>query len=181
MRGRLIRAAVLAATSLLAAGCAGSTGPGTQTRSTTETRPATQTQAGTRSGGGPIYDPARDAAADIRQAEAQAAQDGRQVLIDFGADWCPDCQVLDRLYRDEQVAPLLAQRYHLVTVDVGQFDHNLDLAARYGHVINGGIPALVVLDRTGTVVTTTKDGSFANARTMTAEELADYLHRYAGP
>jgi thiol-disulfide isomerase/thioredoxin len=183
MRARFAGTLLLVA-ALLAAGC--SAGPVTETGSGSNTGSNTGSGTGLDPGstGGatraPVYDPARDADADIRQAQALAASDGRRVLIDFGADWCPDCQVLDRLYRDERVAPLLAERYHLVTVDVGRFDHNLDLAARYGGVIDGGIPALVVLDPAGAVVTTTKDGSFATARSMTAGELADYLGRYAG-
>lgn len=45
------------------------------------------------------YDPARDAKADIAAALAEAGRDGRPVLLDFGADWCPDCVVLGRTFR----------------------------------------------------------------------------------
>ncbi|MEV7176044.1 thioredoxin family protein [Kitasatospora sp. NPDC093679] len=125
------------------------------------------------------YDGTRDAAADIKAALALSATDHRQVLLDFGADWCPDCHVLDKLFRAGQVAPLLHSDYRVVAVDVGQFDHNLDLAARYVDLQRSGIPALVVLAPDGTVRTATNDGSFSNARSMDAAGVAAFLKRWS--
>ncbi|GAA1102668.1 thioredoxin family protein [Kitasatospora arboriphila] len=125
------------------------------------------------------YDGTRDAAADIKAALALSATDHRQVLLDFGADWCPDCHVLDKLFRAGQVAPLLHGDYRVVAVDVGQFDHNLDLAARYVDLQRSGIPALVVLAPDGTVRTATNDGSFSNARSMDAAGVAAFLKRWS--
>ncbi len=126
-----------------------------------------------------LYDPARDATADITSALRLAAQHHRRVLIDFGADWCPDCRVLGQLYHAPAVAPVLAHDYVLVTVDVGQGDHNLSLAQRYGDAIRVGIPALVVLDPSGRVITTTADGAFADARSMTADDVLAFLTRWS--
>ena len=129
---------------------------------------------------GQVYDATRDAPADVNAALALARADGRRVLIDFGANWCPDCLVLDRLYRNPQVAAVLQQRYHVVTVDIGHGERNRDLSQRYGDVTANGIPALVVLDAHGNVVTTTKDGSFADARSMTPADVNGFLLRWAG-
>jgi len=42
-----------------------------------------------------IY-PAIDAAeADIQAALAEARRTHKRVIVDFGGDWCPDCQVLN--------------------------------------------------------------------------------------
>jgi thiol:disulfide interchange protein len=71
------------------------------------------------------YDSSTDPSTGIREAVALAATDHKNVLIDFGADWCPDCQVLATLYESPQVRPTLDSDYHLVAVDVGQFDKNL--------------------------------------------------------
>lgn len=125
------------------------------------------------------YDATRDAAADIRAGLRQSARDHREVLIDFGADWCPDCQVLGRTFGSAQVRPLLDRNYLEVAVDVGHFDHNLDLAARYVNLETSGIPALVVLRPDGTVRTATNDGAFANARSMTPDQVTAFLTRWA--
>jgi thioredoxin 1 len=128
----------------------------------------------------PIYDPTRNARQDIATALAASARDSKKVLIDLGADWCPDCQVLARTYRSSTVEPFLASHYHLVNVDVGQWDHNVDVADSYDHAIDNGIPALVVLDPSGKVLTTTADGSFENARNMSATQVLAFLQQWVG-
>jgi len=121
------------------------------------------------------YDPARDPAADLKVALARAASDGREVLIDFGADWCPDCMVLGTLFRSKATMPLLRQHYHVVAVDVGEFDHNLDFAAKYVNLTVSGIPALVVLAPDGTIRVATNDG----ARSMSSDQVNAFLTRWA--
>lgn len=125
------------------------------------------------------YDPKRDPAADLKAALALSKADGKPVLIDFGADWCPDCHVLHELFEAEATKPLLDRSYHLLAVDVGEFDHNLEFAAKYINLKRSGIPALVVLNTNGTVRVATNDGSFANARNMKAKEVNAFLARWA--
>ena len=125
------------------------------------------------------YDNRADAHKDIQTALAQAQADGKLVLLDFGANWCLDCIVLSHLYEDQTVRPFLDDNFHLVTIDVGNWDRNLDLSQRYGSPIEGGIPALVILAGSGEVVATTKNGALADARTATAREVLDYLKRWA--
>jgi protein disulfide-isomerase len=124
------------------------------------------------------YDPARDAAADIAAAKRASARDGRPVLLDFGADWCPDCVVLGRTFTRPATAGLLAG-YHVVRVDVGEFDHNLDIAAHYVDLRTSGIPALAVTDSTGRLRVATNGGEFANARSMPESQVDAFLEKWA--
>ncbi|NKZ02414.1 thioredoxin family protein [Actinomadura latina] len=124
------------------------------------------------------YDPARNPKADIAEALTRAKLDKRPVLLDFGADWCPDCVVLGRTFRTRTVRPVIA-RYHVVSIDVGQFDRNLSVARKYGlNLQTSGIPALVVVSSGGKVKTRTNDGSFANARSMKPAQVAAFLKRW---
>src|SRR5215469_13165065 len=66
--------------------------------------------------------PSSDAARDIDAAVAAARQDGKRVLLDFGADWCPDCRVLGGLFEDASVAPIVSANFHVVRIDVGRRD-----------------------------------------------------------
>jgi thiol:disulfide interchange protein len=152
-------------------------GTGTTTPiSATATPTPTQTQTSEPLPNG--YDPARDAEADIAAALAKAKIDKRPVLLDFGADWCPDCVVLGRTFRTDTVRPVV-DHFHVVSIDVGRFDRHLSLARKYGlNLQTSGIPALVVLSGVGKVRTTTSDGSFSNARTMTPEQVAAFLKHW---
>ena len=122
------------------------------------------------------FDPSRDAAADIEAALALASADGRRVLIDFGANWCPDCIVLDQLLTQPQVRGVVDAGFHLVRVDAGFFDRNLDIAERYMPRLEG-ISTLVVLDDDGTVLTVAPE--FADARVMTADDVLSFLGAWA--
>ena len=126
-----------------------------------------------------IYDPQANASDAIAQALAQAKVDHKRVLLDFGADWCPDCQVLAQLFDDPQVKPFLDAHYHVVRIDVGQWDNNLDLANRYGNPIAKGIPAVVILDADARTITSTAGGELANARNATANEILSFLQQWA--
>ena len=88
-------------------------------------------------GAGPItqtpaqFYPAGDAQKQIDLALAAAKKDGRHVLLDFGADWCPDCRVLGNLLEDADVAPFVTASFHVVRIDVGRRDRNGDIATKY--------------------------------------------------
>jgi thiol-disulfide isomerase/thioredoxin len=125
----------------------------------------------------PVY-PVSDAKADVARALGAARRDGRHVLLDFGADWCPDCRVLDVVFRDPAVARLLERSFHVVRIDVGRRDRNGDLVAQYGATSGEWIPALVALDSAGAVIgTTTAD--IRVSRKTTSQELIALLERWA--
>ncbi len=125
-----------------------------------------------------LYDPNADAKAASDSALARARAEHKLVLVDLGGDWCLDCVVLDRLFQDETVAAYLAAHYQVVRVDIGRFDRNLDIDQKYGHPIEGGVPAAVVLNRKGKVVMATRNGALESARRMTAAEVLKLLQQW---
>jgi thiol:disulfide interchange protein len=116
---------------------------------------------------------------DIAAALQQARADDTLVLLDFGANWCLDCLVLDALFQDRTVQPFLREHFHVVRVDVGNWDRNLDVSRQYGSPIDSGIPAVVILAPGGAMIASTKNGALADARTATAEQILTYLKRWA--
>ncbi len=127
----------------------------------------------------PLYDVKADAHQDIADALAQAKADEKLILIDFGADWCADCVVLSRILDGAEVKPYLDEHFAVVRVDVGQWDHNLDISQAYGDPIAKGIPAVVVLRPDGTVVASTGGGELANARTASPDDILALLKQWA--
>ena len=109
----------------------------------------------------------------LEAAQARAQQSGRRVLLDFGADWCPDCNEVLRLTRESPVKELLAESYETVVIDVGHFDRHQALLQRYGI---DRIATLVVLDGAGQrVAQTTLEPISGAAEGLTAEALAGWL------
>lgn len=133
-----------------------------------------------------IFSDTADAKEDIRQAILKAANEKKRVLLDFGANWCPDCKVLNIYFHDPGNAALLAANYILVEVDVGQYNKNLDLARKYGIPLDKGIPALAVLDGSGKVVYAQRGGEFQAMRKLDSEAITAFLLKWkpssgAGP
>ncbi|MDT9000606.1 thioredoxin family protein [Paucibacter sp. APW11] len=113
-----------------------------------------------------VYNEQADARADLNRAVAQAAAAKKQVLVVYGANWCGDCQALDRKMSDGTLAGPVAKRYVTVKVDVGRFNRNLDVAEQMGVSLKKGIPAVAVLGADGQLVGATNGGELADARNM---------------
>lgn len=121
------------------------------------------------------YNPAADANADVQQALTKAKAEHTPVLLIFGANWCEDCRALDRALKTGKNAQLLDQQFVVVKVDVGNFDHNLDLEKHYGDPIGKGIPAAVIVSPNDQVLYSTRAGELSNARRMNDEGIYGFL------
>ena len=120
------------------------------------------------------YNESANAAADLQRALAAARADRNDVLVVFGANWCPDCRELDKALNGSSHA-LIAGHFQVVKIDVGRFDKNLELANQYGNPIRMGIPAVVVLSADNRIVYSSKGGELANARKMGDSGTYDFL------
>jgi thiol:disulfide interchange protein len=126
------------------------------------------------------YDEQADAQAQVKQALAAGRRAHKPTLLVFGANWCGDCRALDAALHTEKNAALVARHFEVVKIDVGNFDRNLALDTAYGHPIQKGIPAAVVVSPEGKVVYATKAGELANARRMSDAGIYDFFSRVAG-
>jgi thioredoxin 1 len=124
-----------------------------------------------------IY-PSIDAAeADIHAAKVEARRTHKRVILDFGGDWCPDCQVLNIYFHQSPNAELLKKNFVLVDVNIGHEDANLDIASKYGVPMPHGVPALVVLDGDGKVMYSQKN-EFSDMRNMQSSSVTEFLNKW---
>ena len=126
-----------------------------------------------------LYDEHSDQKADIAAGLAQAKREHKRVILDFGGDWCGDCQVLDIYFHQPENAELLAKNFVVVHVFVNSTeDNNLPLAQQYGVPLGKGVPALSVLDADGHVIFAQKTGGFADMRHMDPAAVHEFLMRW---
>ncbi len=122
------------------------------------------------------YDEKADADAAVKAATARARATNKLLLIDLGGNWCPDCRILAGTMELPQVKAFIGKHYELVMVDIGRFDRNMRIPARYGIERPEGVPALLVIDpKTNTLLNPGKTSALANTRAMTPQALADWL------
>ena len=126
------------------------------------------------------YNAAADAKADVTRALADAKAAHVPVLLIFGANWCEDCRALDKALKEGKNAELMKKEFKVVKVDVGNFDHNLDVANAYGNPLKKGIPAAVLVSSSDNqVLYATKGGELANARRMSESGIYDFFKHAA--
>ena len=94
-----------------------------------------------------IYPDPSVAKSEIQAALSRARAAHKRVILDFGGNWCGDCKVLNIYFHDQTNLPLLNANYELVDINIGRYDANQDIAARYGIPLERGVPALVILSR----------------------------------
>ena len=127
-----------------------------------------------------IYPDGAQAEADITAALAKATREKKRVLLDFGGNWCGDCQVLEFYFHDPANRNLLESNYVLVPVNIGRYDENLAIAARYGVPVSQGVPALAVLDPNGQVIYSQRNGEFKSMRRMDSPSVTAFLLQWKG-
>lgn len=125
-----------------------------------------------------IYSTTANPATDIASALRQARRDHKRVILDFGGDWCGDCQVLDIYFHRPPNAAILDQHFILVHVDIGHMDHNVATAQKYKVPINKGVPALAVLDASGKLLFSQENKEFENMRNMTINSVTEFLNKW---
>lgn len=107
-----------------------------------------------------LYDETANAEQQIQDAVARASEHHRRVLIQWGANWCGWCHLLNETFTgDPKVSRELLYEYDVVHIDVGRFDKNMELAAKLGADFkDSGIPYLTVLDAEGRPVENQETG-----------------------
>jgi thioredoxin 1 len=124
-----------------------------------------------------IYPSIAAAPADIRAALDEARRTHKRVILDFGGDWCPDCQVLNIYFHQSPNAGLVEKNFVLVDVNIGREDANLDIASKYGVPMPHGVPALVVVDGNGKVLYS-QNKEFSDMRHLDSSALTEYLNKW---
>jgi hypothetical protein len=126
------------------------------------------------------YDEHADAGAQVAAAKARAAAEHKLLLIDLGGNRCPDCRIHAGVMDLPEVKAFVNAHYVVVSVDVGRFDKNMQIPARYGLSAHmGGVPNLLVIDpRDSRLIDRDHTSALEDARDMSPQALADWLAKW---
>jgi hypothetical protein len=126
------------------------------------------------------YDENADADADVNAAFARARTERKLVLIDLGGNWCVDCIILSGILSLPEVNAFVDAHYVTVYVDVGRFNRNLQIPARFGITKRlHGVPAVLIATPDGGLVDQGHIEALDDARAMTPQAISDWLAQWA--
>ena len=126
-----------------------------------------------------IFDPARDAARDIRQAVAEAAKSGKRVLVDVGGNWCIWCHEMERFFETHEDLRSLRDRYYvMVRINWSPENNNEAVLSKYPKI--PGYPHLFVLDKTGALLHSQDTSALEDGgRSYDLEKFKAFLREWA--
>jgi len=126
------------------------------------------------------YDENANADAAVAAAFARAQKSHKRVLIDLGGNWCGDCIVLSNIMQFPEVKAFVASHFEIVVVDVGRETKNLQIPARFGVSLAGGVPTVLIVEPNGkTLVDSGHIAALEDSRHMTPQGIADWLAQWA--
>ena len=126
-----------------------------------------------------IYDESANGSKQITDAVAIAKKENKNILLQFGANWCGWCHKLHKLFEtDKGIAKKLKDDYVVVLIDVNK-GRNKDIDTKYGHPTRFGLPAIVVLDADGKQLTTQDTGKLEQGDHHDPEKVMAFLKEWA--
>lgn len=129
-----------------------------------------------------FYNEGANAKKELSLSLIEAKAKDTYLLLEFGANYCPDCRQLARLFKTREIREWLNKHLIVLPIDVGMsHEKNRDISKKYGDPVESGIPSLVLLDASGVMAFATTNGELAQARNVEKEELLEWLKINLGP
>lgn len=127
------------------------------------------------------YDSHADADAEVNAALATAKSEHKRAFIDLGGNWCAECRILAGIMELPEMKPFVDKHYVVVEVDVGRFNRNLQIPARWGITDRlSGLPAVLIVDPSdNSLIDRGHIAALADARAMTPQAIGDWLAQWA--
>ncbi len=121
------------------------------------------------------YDENADSRAMVNSKREKAVQDGKFLMVTFGANWCRDCRTLHAYLKKGEVADYTEDLFYFVNVDVGKFNLNKDVAAELGVSLTKGIPVAIFYGPDGQLIGTTNNGQLEPARRYSSKQILKFI------
>jgi CubicO group peptidase (beta-lactamase class C family) len=124
------------------------------------------------------FDEAANARAAVDEAFAAAQSTGRNVLIVLGNNRCHDSRGLAAKFSYPSLAAIIKDSFHVVWVDVGRRDRNLDIARRFGVTEIIGTPTILVISPEGALLNEDSVSDWRTADSRTLDEAIAYFSQF---
>ena len=117
----------------------------------------------------------------VDSALARAKKQHKLAFIVLGANWCRSCDMLASFLALPEVRRFVDAHYIVARVDVGHFDRNLHIPARWGIVDRlPGLPTIVIVDPAdNSLVNRGGIAGLVNIDRKTPQQIADWLTWWA--
>ena len=102
---------------------------------------------------------------------------GKQPVIIFGGNWCPDCRILEGTLAMPTIKKFIDQHYQIMHIDIGRYDRNMELMNHLNIESKKGVPRVVILDLEKNIVNSSTSSEWTTARDRKQQEIYNYFQK----
>ena len=108
----------------------------------------------------------------------QQSRQGNQSIVIFGANWCPDCRILEATLQLPTVSKYLNKNFEILHVDLGKYDINMNLLEVLGIPRREGVPRIVIFGENGVALNLDSTDTMRTARDTKQQDIFNYFQKY---
>jgi thioredoxin-related protein len=124
------------------------------------------------------YDKARDPAADLKAAVAQAKQENKRILLEVGGEWCIYCRLLNKtIHDDARLTKRLDDSFIVIKVNFSPDVRNEAFLSQYPKIVS--YPHLFVLDSDGSLLLSHNPDALMNGDGYAPDLILAFLEKWA--
>lgn len=99
----------------------------------------------------------------------------KQPIIIFGANWCPDCRILEGTFELPTIKSFLKKYFNILHVDVGRYDKNMDLLGYFNIPLEEGVPRVLVFSKDRELLNSSSTKEWTTARNRKKQDIFNYF------
>jgi len=101
-----------------------------------------------------------------------------QPVVIFGANWCPDCQILSAVLSLPSVKQYIDAHFSIMLVDLGRYDINMNLLEVVGIEQKDGVPRVIIFDRNRKAINLSTNDIWRTARDSSSQDIFNYFQSF---
>ena len=104
----------------------------------------------------------------------KSIKDGKQPILIFGANWCPDCRIFSGTMNIPKIEKHINEKFNVLYIDVLRYEINMNLMEEFGIASAEGIPRVLVFDKNKNVINNSNTTEWRTARDRSSQEIFDF-------
>lgn len=101
-----------------------------------------------------------------------------QPIVIFGANWCPDCQILLAVLSLSSVKQYIDEHFSIMLVDLGRYDVNMNLLDVVGIKQKDGVPRVIIFDSDCKAINLGTNDIWRTARDSSPQDIFNYFQKF---
>ncbi len=102
-------------------------------------------------------------------------QSGKQPILIFGANWCPDCRIFSGTINIPKIKSYIDNNFDILYIDVKRYEINMELMEEYGIPSAEGIPRVLVFDINKKLLNNLNTAEWRTARDRSKQDIFNFF------